>query len=154
MLFQLHAETASAPDQGVDGLLENKRRRIFSAFCGRRKPANRDRGFSAACGPEQERAGAAIQASAHERVEFLDATTGRLAEINPSQVLGRDESGKHKHSAGPNDVVVIALAEGGAAQLCDLGAPPGLAILAMHLLQHNDAMHDAMQFKVRLATAA
>src|SRR6185503_4952458 len=110
-----HVQTRGALNEGIDGFFEEKNACGFPTFSGAYRPSNRGGGFTAAGRTEQKSAGAEVQPSANQLIEFRDSTFDTAALCRRFFVFGSNQPRINNHASGANHVVVEAFAEGTAA---------------------------------------
>src|SRR5579884_3553318 len=154
VLPQVHAQAFRTAHQRVHCFFEDERGSRLSALGCTGEPAQGNRGFSASCRTDQQRARTAIKATTDEGIQFGDAARSKLFWRLRTQVLGGDQARKQHYTAVLNEVVMIPLAKSASAQFCDFKPPPGFAILTLDFLKRYNAVHNAVQFQVHLAAAA
>ena len=139
--------------QRAHAFVEREHRRAFAALRGRHHEVGRQRRLAGARGADQQRAGAAVEAAAEQRVEGGQAA-GDALEAAIAPVFGRDQARKHAQAAGQDFVVVVAAAEAAAAELADAQAAPVAAVLGIELVQRHHAVHDRVHVQAELGHGA
>ena len=133
-----------AVEQQAQLLVEHEHRRVLAALDGReRRSCSASSDLPVPAGPMEQRAGAALEAAAQQRVELGDAAADGVAgESRP--VLGRDQPREHAHAAVLDHEIVVAAAERLPAELHHPQAPALGAVVRRQLLQPDHAMGDAV----------
>ena len=106
-----------------------------------------ERRFAAPGRPEEDRAGAVLQAPAQEGVQLLVVGLEQAA-LLAVVVLPRDEPREDVQAALLDDEVVVAAAVLLAPELRDAQPPPLGAVLGRELLKAHDPVGDALELQV------
>src|SRR5204863_6345874 len=109
-----------------------------------------ERGFAAAGGAHDERAGPARDAAADELVECRDPRRDRSAGRGRLNVLRRDEPREHADPTLGDSVIVVPPAERDATELTDAHAAPLGTVRGGDRLEDDDAVRKALELAIRI----
>ena len=126
-LLEIHADAGGARQQGGLGLIEQKGGGMIAALRRGGGVLQRDRRFARPGRPDQQRAAAALDAPAEQRIQPVHAAANRFR-CERGRVLRGHQPRKYDQSAFPDGEVVVAADEVAAAKFQDLDFTTGLSV--------------------------
>jgi hypothetical protein len=147
------ADAFGACEQDRLALLEGEDGRVLPARRCRSGILQRERRLAAARRAGDQRRGATVDATTHQRIELGDAAGHRVAR-EPRTVFGGLEPRVHGEPPAPDRDVLVAAAEIAAAELHDLQLAQRAPVGRRAVVERDHAVGDALQLRIRAGACA
>ena len=147
--LEIEAQAAGAQVQRLDPFVEGEQGDVLAAGDRRQRIAERQRRLARPGRPDDQRGRPPIDAAAEQGVQIGNAAReDRLVELR--RLLGRHQTREDAQPALDDRQLVIAAARLEAPNLHHPQPPPLVAVVGGVLLEHDDAVGDALQLPVVL----
>jgi len=147
---ELHPDPAGPFKDAFGALVKRVEGGALALSCRIVRDAESHRGLAGPGRADEERAGAAPQTAAEQRIELIRAAANDLLRES-SRVLGRQQAREQLQPARSDRVIVISAAVLDPAHLCHPQPSSLRAIVEPQLLQGDDAMDDAVKLQIMAA---